>query len=71
VVKTSSKGISLEAMHSDTLELKTTVSSKWDNLLGLEYKLQKVQNEYVKLKQENGRLKSLLHTEYFRTDDFD
>jgi len=58
-------------MHSDTLELKTTVSSIWDNLLGLEYKLQKVQNEYVKLKQENGRLKSLLHTEYFRTDDFD
>ena len=58
-------------MQSDTLELKTTVSSKWDNLLGLEYKLQKVQNEYVKLKQENGRLKSLLHTEYFRTDDFD
>jgi len=39
--------------------------------VGLESKLEKVQNENVKLKQGNQKLKSLILTEYFRTDDLD
>jgi len=39
--------------------------------VGLESKLEKVQNENVKLKQENQKFKSLMHTEYFRTDELD
>jgi len=54
-----------EAMHSALLEVKSTVSSIWDKLVGLESKLEKVQNENVKLKQENQKFKSLMHTEYF------
>ena len=34
--------------------------------MGLESKL-----ENVKLKQENQKLRSLMHTEYFRTDELD
>ena len=65
MAKTSSKGINLEAVHSALLEVKATVSSIWDKLVGLESKLEKVQNENVKLKQENQKFKSLMHTEYF------
>ena len=71
MAKTSSKGINLEAVHSALLEVKSTVSSIWDKLVGLESKLVKVQNENVKLKQENQKFKSLMHTEYFRTDELD
>ena len=39
--------------------------------MGLESKLEKVRNENVKLKQENQKFKSLMHTEYFRTDELD
>jgi len=62
MAKTSSKGINLEAVHSVLLEVKSTVSSIWDKLVGLESKLEKVQNENVKLKQENQTFKSLMHT---------
>jgi len=33
--------------------------------VGLESKLEKVQNENVKLKQEKQKFKSLMHPEYF------
>jgi len=66
MAKTTSKGISLEAVHSALLEEKSTVSSIWDKLLGIESKLEKVKNENVKLKQENQKFKSLMRTEYFR-----
>ena len=71
MAKTSSKGINLEAVHSALLEVKSTVSSLWDKLVGLESKLEEVRNENVKLKQENQKFKSLMHTEYFRTDELD
>jgi len=53
MAKTSSKGINLEAVHSALLEVKSTVSSIWDKLVGLECKLEKIEN--VKLKQENQK----------------
>ena len=71
MAKTSSKGINLEAVHSVLLEVKWTVSSIRDKLVGLESKLEKVQNENVTLKQENQKFKSLMHTEYFWTDELD
>jgi len=42
MAKTSSKGINLKAVHSALLEVKSTVSSIWDKLVGLESKLEKV-----------------------------
>ena len=71
MAKTSSKGINLEAVHSALLEVKSTVSSIWDKLVGLESKLEKFQNENVKLKQENQKHKRLMHTEYLWTDELD
>jgi len=71
MAKTSSKRINLEAVHPALLEVKSTVSSIWDKLVGLESKLEKVQNENVQLKRENQKFKSLMHTEYFRTDELD
>jgi len=65
MAKTSPEGINLEAVHSALLEAKSTASSIWDKLVGLESKLEKVKNENVKLKQENQNFKSLMHTEYF------
>jgi len=40
MAKTSSKVINLESVHSAVLQVKSTVSSIWDKLLGLESKLE-------------------------------
>jgi len=44
MAKITSKGINLEAVHSALLEVKSTGSSVWGKLVGLESKSGKVQN---------------------------